>query len=62
MSNVDFIFPVFTKALIPFFVALSTASMIAEAMISWSLRFLASLCTYSILLTLEPFYFLRDSL
>jgi hypothetical protein len=62
MSNVDFVFPLFlTEAPILFFAALPASSMITEAMVSWLLWIFASLCTYSVLCTLEPFCFLRDN-
>ena len=50
-----------SAVLILFFATLSASSMITEAMVSWLLPFLPSLCTYSILCTLETFSFFHDN-
>ena len=50
-----------SAVLILFFATLSASSMITEAMVSWLLPFLPSLCTYSILCTLETFCFFHDN-
>ena len=50
-----------SEVLILFFATISASSMITEAMVSWLLPFLPSLCTYSILCTLETFCFFHDN-